>query len=196
MIVYSSKSTITQLVVGTKNQQAWYFGQKQGSSSTGVLRYETGLEGKEFESFYGFKSQSQEDDVLNLASLGLINYDRECLDLFLKYYRAKVNLERTQKAAEEGSISEDDEGLSGGAIIGIFVAVIIVITITLFSMARFKSLCFNDRCVFKCKRCCRKSKARMQHNWLTCKRKCRKCKNKKKGKRVRFTTPDEEADSQ
>ena len=109
LIIYSSPSTITQVVLGTGDQRTYFMGPKQGSRSTGIIRYEltSGLE-----SFFGFKSQATDDDVLTLASLGVIKYDRACFNLFMTEYQAKLESDQrreteAREAAEQAKLVLD-----------------------------------------------------------------------------------------
>ena len=54
-------------------------GSSDGSKNTGVIRFENGLPK---DKFFGFKSQTIEEDVDFVASLGIISFDRSCVAIF------------------------------------------------------------------------------------------------------------------
>lgn len=53
------------------------------------------------DNFYGFRSQSSESEILTLDSLGVIQYDTLCLDVFLKEREAKIERDRQTALAAE-----------------------------------------------------------------------------------------------
>lgn len=119
------------------------------------------------DSFFGFKSQSTEDDVLTMASLGLIKYDRECLNLYLKYYDAKQKL---------GIDSEEESAsLSTSGLIGILVAIIAPTLITLWCLNKYNAGCFNPKFQLNCKKCCKKIPDKLRRKGRSCRRRCRRC---------------------
>lgn len=79
LIINYSASTITRVVFATADSKVKSYGPSTGSKNTGVIRFETGLEK---DSFFGFTSQVQDEEVLTLASLGLVSYSTECFFTF------------------------------------------------------------------------------------------------------------------
>lgn len=76
---FSSASTITRIVIARENSNGFvdvpYWGENTGSFKSGITSYPK-------DQFYGFATQSIEEDVMTMASLAFIKVSKVCLDTF------------------------------------------------------------------------------------------------------------------
>ena len=191
---YSSASTITQMSVvkytpgGVPVMPA--FGKNKGSNKSPFFNYHTNDEDVNW--FYGFESQSVEEDFMTLVSLAFVSVDIECsnghkaaeaqrladkaeerlrLEEEERQEEARLAAEEAKRAEEERlrleAAAAEDEGGSGGAV----AAVVIVLLLLLVGGAVW--LHFSDKAC-----CCLKDKVRAckTRSSSFIKRKC--CKNR------------------
>ena len=97
LIFYSSASTITQISVARFTPggptEMPVFGKKKGANRSPFLNFSTSTKNV----FYGLVTQSVEEDVLTIASLGFISIDIECSS----QYKEKLRLEEEARLEQE-----------------------------------------------------------------------------------------------
>ena len=62
-------------------------GPNRGSKNSGNERFDVN---DTFDTFFGFRSQSTDDSVVTLASLGIVKYDKACLLEYKDLFEIKV----------------------------------------------------------------------------------------------------------
>lgn len=157
------------------------FGNTKGSYRSPFISFSTSIDDNN--KFYGFESQSIEEDVMTLASLAFVTVDKQCSTDHKEYVRqreaeekaraeeaARLEQERLEqeaaaaaRAAEEeerkrlAALANEDGGGEGGAIAAVVVIIVLLIAGGIWFY-------FSDKAC-----CCLKDKIRM------CKTRCKNC---------------------